>query len=68
MVAQTNNFIQVFKILRRSVAGRSIKTSLAKHREGHIINNESGCISRRFFANGHIQYNVFLLADRNSTA
>jgi len=46
MAAQTNNFSQVFKILRRERAGHSIKTSLVKDREGHIINNESGCISR----------------------
>jgi len=46
MAAQTNNFSQVFKFLRRARAGHSIKTSLVKDRDGHIINNESGCISR----------------------
>jgi len=45
MAAQTNNFSQVFKLLRRARAGHSIKTSLVKDREGHIINNESCWIS-----------------------
>jgi len=45
MAAETNNFSQVFKILRRARAEHSIKTPLVKDREGHIINNESGCIS-----------------------
>ena len=46
MAAQTNNFSQVFKIVRRARAGHSIKTSLVNDREDHIINSESGCISR----------------------
>jgi len=46
MAAKTNKFSQVFKILRRARVGHSRKTSLVKDKEGHIINNESDCISR----------------------